>query len=173
MPDVNAKDSSGRTALHHAAAAGNVAAMATLLAKGAQINATDAAGATALRFSVETTQCVEVAIVHDAMMGSIDSLRRTALHYLHMTAKDADENLIESQMGAAIDSEINRSRDAYGKTLYKEHYIAVPRETDNSAFWLLRGQWETNTLDKNAKDSYGLSAVQILFAKKHGQHVFD
>ena len=82
--DVDAQDNQGRSALHHAAAIGNPAAMEVLLANGASFELRDFGGASTLHYAVSHSPCVELAIRKGYNILAVDSQKRTALHYLQM-----------------------------------------------------------------------------------------
>ena len=82
--DVDAQDNQGRSALHHAAAVGNSAAMEVLLANGASLELRDSGGASALHYAVCHSTCVELAIRKGCNTKAVDSQKRTPLHYLAM-----------------------------------------------------------------------------------------
>ena len=80
---VNAADGFGRTALHHAADAGAVGAMAVLLARGASIEATDHYGVTPLMLACGSERpeaCTELLRAH-ASITAADRAGNTALVY--------------------------------------------------------------------------------------------
>lgn len=133
--DIDAQDNQERSALHHAAAIGNPAAMEVLLANGASLELRDLCGASTLHYAVGHSPCVELAIQKECNTEAVDSQKRTALHYLSMMGnsplKEKDEldicsvtdQLLQAGVDAcAVDSQgqkvddylINPSVDLHG-----------------------------------------------------------
>lgn len=78
---LNAKNSSGMTALHYAASTGNAGVVSLLISRGADVNEMDARGATALHWAVfEGFQYTAMLLVgHGANQAICDSEKHTAL----------------------------------------------------------------------------------------------
>lgn len=84
MLDIDARDKQGRSALHHAAAAGNSAAMEVLPAKEANFILRDSVGASTLHCAVNTLAYTKLAIQRGCKLNEVDYRERTALHYWAM-----------------------------------------------------------------------------------------
>lgn len=172
IPDVNAKDAKGRTALHYAAAAGNSAAMQTLLSHGADIKAKDSDSATVLHFAVETYDCISVALQKGATVDATDSSGRSPAHYYAMLADDPDpDNLTPWQKAQLRPSLDKDEREAAGKN--SEHFMYLPRNCDNASGLLLdKAYREAKIVGSIAKDMYGKTLYDYTFATKEAQRGF-
>ena len=96
--DVNAKDSKGRTPLHHAAEFGEKDEVRALIAGGAPVNAQDNSGYTPLHF-VEDRDVAELLIAGGALVNAQNNSGYTPLHLVEnrdvadlLIAKGADIN---------------------------------------------------------------------------------
>ena len=78
---IDARDKTGRTALHYAAARGKAAMMNLLLDHGARIDLLDSNKATTLHFSVFSPACTKLTIKRGDLIHTQDHFCRTALHY--------------------------------------------------------------------------------------------
>ena len=116
---VDAQDNEGRSALHHAAAVGNPAAMEVLLANGASLEMRDFGGASTLHYAVGHSDCVELAIRRGSSTKAVDSRKRTALHYFKMIERPPQKqgdpdvcNIFRQLLEAGVDSD---AIDSQGK----------------------------------------------------------
>lgn len=89
---VDARDQTGRTALHYAAAAGYHSALQVLVAHGADVTARDPMGATALHLGILSPHSVEFALQRGISAIATDDLGRTPMHYLMMLHKRSKQN---------------------------------------------------------------------------------
>lgn len=127
--DVDAQDNRGRSALHHAAAVGNPAAMEVLLANGANLGLRDFGGASTLHYAVSYSPCVELAIQKECNTEAVDSQKRTALHYLSVMGnsplKEKDEldiyRVFDQLLKAGVDA---GAVDSQGQEF--DHYSMNP-----------------------------------------------
>ena len=87
--NVNARDAQGNTPLMHAAVYGEIAALRLLLERGAQVNATNAAGATALMRAAVDARKVALLLEHGAVVEARSGLGNTALL---LAARPADSH---------------------------------------------------------------------------------
>lgn len=100
--DIDARDNQGRSAVHHAAAVGNYAAMELLLANGANIMIRDFGNASTLHFTVNDPACVKLAIQKRSSTKAVDSHKRTPLHYFAMV-EDPPEEVFDQLQEAGVD----------------------------------------------------------------------
>jgi ankyrin repeat protein len=171
--NVNVKDAMGRTALHYAAAAANPAAMVTLLAYGADINAKDANKVTVLHFSVETHDCIERALESGAEVDATDSSGRSALHYLIMLTGDPKlDKLSNWQRTYNVPGPNKDARDANGNKT-KAHYMAIPRECDKRCLNLFAAAYARLGPHDDPADKYGMRVEDYVFATKAAQRNFE
>ena len=112
--DIDARDNQGRSAVHHAAAVGNYAAMEPLLANGANIMIRDFGKASTLHFTVNDPACVKLAIQKGSSTKAVDSHKRTPLHYFAM-GEDPPEEVFDQLQEAGVDP---NSVDSQGMTVF-------------------------------------------------------
>ena len=114
---VDAQGNRERSALHYAAAAGNHAAMESLLANGADINLRDFGGASTLHFAIYHPACVKLAIQEGSGVKAVDSRKMTPLHYCVMM-EDPDSEVFYQLCEAGMDP---FATDSQGMTAF--HYM--------------------------------------------------
>lgn len=100
--DIDARDNQGRSALHHAAAAGNHAAMEVLLANRADVTLRDFGQASTMHFAVNHPACMRLAIQRGSSTRAVDSQQRTPLHY-HSLMEESDSKVLVQLHRAGID----------------------------------------------------------------------
>ncbi len=88
--DANTKDGRGETPLMYAAAVGSLDAMKFLIAKGADINAQNEFGSTALIWSATDLAKVKLLLAHGANVNAASKRGRTALFLAAMTDRSAE-----------------------------------------------------------------------------------
>jgi ankyrin repeat protein len=88
--DANTKDGRGETPLMYAAAAGSLDAMKFLIGKGADVNAQNEIGSTALIWSATDLAKVKLLLDHGANINTASKRGRTALFLAAMTDRSAD-----------------------------------------------------------------------------------
>lgn len=89
--DIDARDNQGRSAVNHAAAVGNYAAMELLLANRANIIVRNFGNASTLRFTVNDPACVKLAIQKGSSTKAVNSHKRTPMHYFAMVEDPPEE----------------------------------------------------------------------------------
>jgi ankyrin repeat protein len=87
---ANTKDGRGETPLMYAAAVGSLEAMKFLIAKGADVNAQNEFGSTALIWSATDLAKVRLLLAHGANVNTASKRGRTALFLAAMTDRSAD-----------------------------------------------------------------------------------
>jgi ankyrin repeat protein len=110
--DANAKDQQGDFPLLYAAAVGSVDAMRFLLDKGADVNAQNRFGSTALMLSATDNAKVRLLVEHGANVNAASKQGRTALFIAAMSDGSADIVRYLVSKGADI-----KARDAFGNTV--------------------------------------------------------
>lgn len=164
---VNLGDFEGRTALHHAAAAGNPHAMLVLLSHGADINARDKGGATPLHFAVETFECVLIALRAGAVVHATDKLGRNTLHYQFMVADDPDpKNPTNWQKPMLVPDNPVAMRD-------NPHFSPFPRNYDAETFKLIIKAFEQADAECNYPDVYGFTSSAYCLSTRGAQQGFE
>lgn len=149
--DVDARDNRGRSALHHAAAAGNHAAMEILLANQADVTLRDFNWASTLHFAVPHPACVRLAIQNGSSTRAVDSQKRTALHY-HVLLEELDPNVFDQLHEAGVNL---HAVDSQGMTAIHYHH---------SPSIGLRGFEETlNWINAQWNERYVLGEINICF----------
>ena len=163
--DANIKDGRGETPLMYAAAAGSVDAMTFLLAQGADVNAQNEFGSTALIWSATDLAKVKLLLSHGANINTASKRGRTALFLAAMTDHSAETVRLLLAKGA--DPKIT---DSFKNTVL----IAAAAGNDTETIRLIIDAG----VDVNAANALGLSpliasagangnvrAVKILLAK--------
>ena len=163
--DANIKDGRGETPLMYAAAAGSVDAMTFLLAQGADVNAQNEFGSTALIWSATDLAKVKLLLSHGANINTASKRGRTALFLAAMTDHSADTVRLLLAKGA--DAKIT---DSFKNTVLNA--AAAGNDTETIRLIIDAG------VDVNAANALGLSpliasagangnvrAVKILLAK--------
>ena len=108
---ANAPGAFGSTPLMDAAAAGSADAMAVLIDRGADVNAQNAFGTTALVMSATQINKVRLLLDHGAQVNLASKQGRTALFVAAMSEPSADIVRLLSARGADF-----RAKDAFGNT---------------------------------------------------------
>ena len=101
---VNAADAQGQTPLMIAAAFGSADAVATLLAGGGDVNATNAAGMTPLHFAVDDVAKTRMLLDRGADLEAASQLRRTPLIIAAASSQGAEVVRLLVSRGANIDA---------------------------------------------------------------------
>ncbi|MCU0779544.1 MAG: ankyrin repeat domain-containing protein [Akkermansiaceae bacterium] len=110
--DLRAKDRTGKTALHWAAAVGNVAVLELLIARGADIEANETPlGRTPLHFAAYGADAKTVAalVAKGASMAAKDA---TGLQPIHFAAQLGDAEILEFLIGKGADVTMTESHGA-------------------------------------------------------------
>src|SRR5438874_1402084 len=110
--DANAKSDGGDPLLMTAAGAGSVDAMRVLLDKGADVNATNAFGATALIWSATDIAKTRLLLERGANVNAAAKTGRTALFVAAMSDPSADIVRLLIAKGADL-----KAKDAFGNTM--------------------------------------------------------
>ena len=139
---VDVQDKQGRSALHHAAAVGNYAAMEVLLANGASLELRDFGGASTLHYAVGHSACVELAIQKGCNTKAVDSQKRTALHYFTMIERPPQKqgypdqpDILHQLLKAGVDPD---AIDSQGKKASDYHCSSSvgPHGFEETALWI-------------------------------------
>ena len=152
--EIDARDQMGRTALHYAAAAGNLAVMELLIDRGADITIEDNEGASILHFGVPYPECTRLAIARGARVNVFDRRARTPLHYAILWEWD-DESVRPKVEHMLKDAGVKASAiDVYGKwaACYKDQDAWSKSQDRENLSWI-RAMWEL----------YPLKALRIRF----------
>jgi len=110
--DANARDGQGDTPLLYAAAVGSLEAMKLVLDKGADVNAQNAFGTTALMISAVDIAKVHLLVERGANVNLASKQGRTALFVAAMSDQSADIVRYLVAKGADL-----KARDAFGNTI--------------------------------------------------------
>lgn len=166
------KTAKGRkTALHYAAAAGNPEAMRVLLSHGADINAKDSEGATALHYSVWTAACIRLAFEKNAKADSTDSAGRTPFHYLAMLGEDPDPDDLNAWQEEQLAGQTQEQRYSQGHRL--EYYTGLPRRCDGECVNLLARAYTSYAEFFHGKDMYNMAVWDYIYQSRKGQRGFE
>lgn len=168
--DVNVRDADGVTPLMYAAAIGSVEAMTRLLARGADVNARNTLGSSALTWATNDVAKVRLLLDRGANVNVVSKPGRTPL--LVATMDDASADVVRLLMARGADV---HASDKLQATALHTAAVAADIET-------LRVLLDAK-LDVNARDAAGftplmvavangsLDAVKLLLSK--GAHVND
>ena len=143
--EINTKDSSGRTPLHHAAAqaAQDIEVLLSGCAGSVDLNARDNNGRTPLHFAASiSVQNVEVLLSAGADPSAVDKSGRLPLHYVE--TKEAGAPAFFALLDASSDPSVDiLLRDINGRTplaSFLERLDIVPLEPSNQIFALCRAR---------------------------------
>lgn len=165
LPNPNAADEKGITPLMYAAEAGSVESMRILIERGADVNAQNAYGSTALMWSVSDAAKVRLLLEHGADVNLVAKSGRTALIVAAFTNPSAEVVKLLLAKGAKVD------------VMDKRHVTPLNAATfgDDTATTrlLLDAGADINTPDTfigltplmNAAGNRNVEAVKLLMAK--------
>jgi len=146
IEDVSAKDFQGWTPLHHAADAGNKEVIVLLLSNGANIEAVDDQGRTALYYASDSPETIKFLVKHGANINARDKKGRTALH---SAAAGLGSRGTTKWHRAAVNA-----RDNDGSTALQSGARFDRRETVK---WLVE-----HGADINARDNEGCTVLHLV-----------
>ena len=146
IEDVSAKDLEGWTPLHHAADAGNKEVIVLLLSNGANIEAVDNKGRTALYYASDSLETIKFLVKHGANINAKDNDGRTALHSAAAGLGRTRET--SKWLGADVNA-----RDNDGSTALQSGATFDSRERVK---WLVK-----HGADINARDDEGRTVLHL------------
>jgi len=148
IEDVSAKDLEGWTPLHHAADTGNKEVIVLLLSNGANIEAVDNKGRTALYYASGSLKTIEFLVKHGANIKAKDNDGSTALHSAAARFGSSKETV---RWLVKLGADVN-ARDNDGRTAL--HSAAARFGNRDILKWLVK-----HGADVNARDNDGRTAL--------------
>src|ERR1700676_5229300 len=147
-PDSNTKGGRGETPLMYAAVVGSLDAMKFLIAKGADVNARNEFGSSALIWSATDLDKVKLLLAHGANVNTASKRGRTVLFLAAMTDRSADTVHLLLAKGAD-----RKVRDAFTKSLLNA--AAAGNDTETIRMFIDTG------VDVNAANVLGMTPLIV------------
>jgi ankyrin repeat protein len=161
---VNTADDRGITPLMYAAAAGSTEMMQLLIDKGADVNAKNAFGSTALIWSAADIRKVRILVAHGADVNTASRSGRTALHVAALSDPSAPTVRLLISKGANIKTVDNSKQTAL--------FAAASGNDTETIRLLIDAGLDVNAADAvgqtplmNAASNQNLAAVKMLLAQ--------
>ena len=131
--DINAQNSDGETALHHASYEHNIKIMNILFKKGADPNAQNSDGSTPLHYGYGDVNTIKLLISHGARINARDNQGRTPLHSACYSGTDIGAISILISHGADVNADDKKGRtplkivDEVFDSEYEEYLVELSR----------------------------------------------